>query len=125
MGVTARTLGRATVFCSTDVDDFKRSQNNWKVRLIGEKLSKVIDVEEPTEPLERVYLVFRSQIAWICLYVARIGRLDILQSGNKLARAVTMSTRAWDRRHNTSNFKQYFHVRNTAEPCRVGLFPGS
>ena len=59
-----------------------------------------------------------SQIG-LCL--ARIGRLDILWSVNKLARAVTMWTRACDKRlarlisyiHHTSEFKQHCHVGET------------
>ena len=68
-----------------------------------------------------------------CLYVARIGRPDILWSVNKLARAVTKWTRACDKRsarlissiHHPSEFKQYCHVGNTAEQCRLGLFQDS
>ena len=52
---------------------------------------------------------------------------------NKLARAVTKWTRTRDRRlarlisliHNTSDFRQYCHVVNTAELCRLGLFEDS
>ena len=65
-----------------------------------------------------------------CLYVARNGRPKILWSVNKLARAVTKSTRACDSRlarlicyiHTTSNCRQYCHVGNTAQHCRFGLF---
>ena len=39
-----------------------------------------------------------SQMVLKCLYLARIGRPDILWSVNKLARAVTKWTRACDRR---------------------------
>ena len=74
-----------------------------------------------------------SQIVLICLYLARIGRPDILWSVNKLARAVAIRTRACDRRwarlisdiHHTSEFKQYCHVGNTAQQCRLGLFQDS
>ena len=53
-----------------------------------------------------------------CLFLARIGRLDILWSVNKLARAVTNWTRSCDRRlarlisyiHNASNYRQCWHV---------------
>ena len=55
-----------------------------------------------------------SQIVLICLYLARIGRPDILWLVNKLARAVTKWTRACDKRlarlisyiHHTSDFWQ-------------------
>ena len=74
-----------------------------------------------------------SQIILKCLYLARIGRPDILWSVNKLARAVTKWTRAWDKRlarlisciHHTREFKQYCHVGNTAQQSRLGLFQDS
>ena len=59
-----------------------------------------------------------------CLYVARIGGPDSLWSVTKLARAVTKWTRACDR-HHTGEFKQYCHVGNTAQQCRLGLFQDS
>ena len=60
-----------------------------------------------------------SHIVLKCLYSAPIGRLDILSSVNKFARAITKWTRACDKRqarlisyiHHTSEFKQYCHVR--------------
>ena len=74
-----------------------------------------------------------SQIFLKCLYLARIGRPDILWSVNKLARSITKWTKACDKRlnrlisyiHHTSEYKQYFHVGNTAKPCRLGLFQDS
>ena len=74
-----------------------------------------------------------SQIVLKCLYLARIGRLDILWSVNKLARAVTKWTRACDKRlnrlisyiHHTCEYKQYCDVGNTAKQCRLGLFQDS
>ena len=74
-----------------------------------------------------------SQIVLKCLYLARIGRLDILWSMNKLARAVTKWSKACDKRlarlisyiHHTSELKQYGHVGNTAQQCRLGLFQDS
>ena len=56
-----------------------------------------------------------SQIVLKCLYLARIGRPDILWSVNKLARAVTKWTKDCDRRfarlisyiHHTSEYPQY------------------
>ena len=74
-----------------------------------------------------------SQIVLKCLYLARIGRLDILWLGNKLARAITKWTKACDKRlnrlisyiHHTSEYKQYCHVGNTAAQCRLGLFQDS
>ena len=74
-----------------------------------------------------------SQIVLKCLYLARIGRPDILWSVNKLARSITKWTKACDRRlnrlisyiHHTSQFKQYCHVGDTAKQCRLGLFQDS
>ena len=68
-----------------------------------------------------------------CLYLARIGRLDILWSVNKLARSITKWTKACDKRlsrlisyiHHTCDYKQYCHVGNTAKQCRLGLFQDS
>ena len=65
--------------------------------------------------------------------LARIGRLDILWSVNKLARAVTKSTKACYKRlarlisymHHTNDHRQYCHVCNTAQRCRFGLFQNS
>ena len=74
-----------------------------------------------------------SQIVLKCLYLARIGRPDILWSVNKLARAITKWTKACDKRLNrlisyiqhTCEYKQYCHVGNTAKQCRLGLFQDS
>ena len=68
-----------------------------------------------------------------CLYLARIGRPDILWSLNKLARSITKWTKACDKRlnrlisyiHHTCEYKQYCHVGNTAKQCRLGLFQDS
>ena len=68
-----------------------------------------------------------------CLYLARIGRPEILWSDNKLARSVTEWTGTCDRRldrlisfiHHTCDFKQDCHVGNTAQQCRLGLFQES
>ena len=54
-------------------------------------------------------------------------------SVNKLARAVTKWTKSCDKRlarlisyiHHTSGYKQYCHVGNTAQQCRLGLFQHS
>ena len=68
-----------------------------------------------------------------CLYLARIGRPDILWSANRLARAVTKWTKACDKRlaclisyiHHTCEYRQYCYVGNTAQHCRLGLFQDS
>ena len=74
-----------------------------------------------------------SQIVLKCLYLARIGRPDILWSVNKLARSITKWTKACDKRlnrlisyiHHKCEYKQYCHVGNTAKQCRLGLFQDS
>ena len=74
-----------------------------------------------------------SHIVLKCLCLARIGRLDILWSVNKLARAVTKWTKACDKRfvrlisyiHHTCEYRQYGYVGNTAQQCRLGLFQDS
>ena len=74
-----------------------------------------------------------SQIVLKCLYLARIGRPDILWSVNQFARSITKWTKACDKRlnrlisniHHTCENKQYCHVGNTAIQCRLGLFQDS
>ena len=74
-----------------------------------------------------------SQTVLKCLYLARIGRPDILWSVNKLARSITKWTKACDKRlnrliseiHHTCEYQQYCHVGNTAKQCRLGLFQDS
>ena len=74
-----------------------------------------------------------SQIVLTCLYLAPIGEPNVLLSVNKLARAITKWTQACDTRyarlisyiHCTSEFKQYCHVGNTAQQCRLGFFEDS
>ena len=74
-----------------------------------------------------------SQIVLKFLYLARIGRPDILWSVNKLARSITKWTKACDKRlsrlisyiHHTCEYRHYFHVGNTAKQCRLGLFQDS
>ena len=71
-----------------------------------------------------------SLIVLKCLYLARVGRPDILWSVNKLARSITKWTKACDKRlsrlisyiHHTCEYKQYCYVGNTTEQCRLGLF---
>ena len=74
-----------------------------------------------------------SQIVLKCLYLACIGRPDVLWSVNKLARSITKWTKACDKRlnrlipyiHHTCENKQYCYVGNTAKQCRLGLFQDS
>ena len=63
-----------------------------------------------------------------CLYLARIGRSDILWSVNELARSITKWTKACDKRlnrlityiHHICEYKQYCHVGNTAKQMQIG-----
>ena len=74
-----------------------------------------------------------SQIVLNVLFLARIGRPDILWSVNKLGRWMTKWTKACDKRlnrlisyiHHTCEYKQYCYVGNTAKQCRLGLFQDS
>ena len=74
-----------------------------------------------------------SQIVLKCLYLARVGRPDILWSVNKLARSITKWTKACDKRlcrlisyiHHTCEYKHYCFVGNTSKQCRLGLFQDS
>ena len=74
-----------------------------------------------------------SQIVLKCLYLARIGRFDILWSVNKLARSITKWTKACDKRlnrlishiHHKCEYVQYCYVGKTAKQCRLGLFQDS
>ena len=74
-----------------------------------------------------------SRIVLKCLYLARIGRPDILWSVNKLARSITKWTKTCDKRlfrlisyvHHTCEYEQDCHVGNTAKQCRLGLFQDS
>ena len=60
-----------------------------------------------------------SQIVLKCLYLARIGRPDILLICDKcLNRLISYI-------HHTCEYKQYCYVGNTAKQCRLGLFQDS
>ena len=84
--------------------------------------------EEESESVGELSTVC-SQIVLKCLYLARTGRPDILWSVNKLARTITKWTKSCDTRlarlisyiHHTSEYRQYCHVGNTAQQCRLGL----
>ena len=62
-----------------------------------------------------------SQIVLKCLYLARIGKLDISWSVNKLARSITKWPKARGKRlarlisyiHHTCEYRQYCHVGNS------------
>ena len=67
--------------------------------------------------------VYSQKVFKKILYLARIGRPDILWSVNKLARSMTEWTKAFDKRlnrlisyiHHTCEYRQYCHVGNTAK----------
>ena len=71
-----------------------------------------------------------QKIVMKCLYLARIGRPDILYAINVLARCMTKWTRACDKRlerliayiHKTNNHVQHCFVGDKAEDCKLGLF---
>ena len=71
-----------------------------------------------------------SRIVLKCLYLARIGRPDLLYSVNILARSVTKWSRACDKRlerliayiHKTQNYVQHCFVGDNANECQIGLF---
>ena len=74
-----------------------------------------------------------SNCSKMLIYLARMGRPDILWSVNKLARSITKWTKACDKRlnrliskiHHTCEYRQCCHVSNTAKQCRRRLFPDS
>ena len=72
-----------------------------------------------------------SQIVQKCLYLAHIGRPDILWSVNQFARSIVKWTKACVKRrlisyiHHTCEYKQDCHVGNTAKQSRLGLFQDS
>ena len=95
---TTQQLLRVATLCLDDHD------------IKGEKLTSVGELSEVC-----------SKIVLICLYLASIGRPDILWSVNILARAVTRCTRACDQRlarlisyiHSKSDCKQCCHAGNS------------
>ena len=113
---------------------------SWQIGRLTQQLYKVStpcidDQHFKEEELKSVGELSKvcSQIVLKCLYLARIGRPDILWSVNKLARSITKWTKACDKRlnrlisyiHHSCEHKQYCHVGNTAKQCRMGLFQDS
>ena len=100
---------------------------NKKTEQLYKVSSFCMDDHQVKEELESVGEISKvcSQIVLKCLYLARIGRLDILWSVNKLARTVTKWTQACAYVHHTSDFRQCCQVGNTAQHCRLGLFQDS
>ena len=98
----------------------KKTQQLYKVakpRVDDDKFK-----EEENESVGELSTVC-SQNVLKCLYLARIGRPDILWSVNKLARAITKWTKSCDQRlarlisytHRTSEFRQNCFLGNTAQ----------
>ena len=108
----------------------KRLKNSTKYLLHA--LTTIISKEEELKSVGELSQVC-SQIVLKCLYLACIGRPDILWSVNKLARSITKWTKACDKRlnrlisyiHHTCEYKQYCYVGNKAKQCRLGLFQDS
>ena len=98
------------LFLSVYVDDIK---------LAGKK-----------QNIEPTWKILVKDVDLTCVYLARIGRPDILWSANKLARAVTQWTKSCDKRlarlvsyiHHTSEYRQYCHVGKHSTTMRLGLF---
>ena len=71
-----------------------------------------------------------ARVVLKCLYLARIGRPDLLWTVNILARAVTKWTKACDKRleklisyiWHTRDYIQTCYVGNTAEERSLGIF---
>ena len=76
-----------------------------------------------TLPANCIVKVERLKTGEKCENLARIGRLDIRWSANKLARSITKWTKVCDKRLN--RLISYIHVGNTAKQCRLGLFQDS
>ena len=110
---------------------------SWQTRRLNNKVSTpcIDDHHFKEEEMKSVGELSHvcSQIVLKCLYLARIGRPDILWSVNKLARSITKWTKACDKRlnrlisyiHHTCEYKQYCHVGNTAKQCKLELFQDS
>ena len=124
--VVQRSVWNDIVSCQT-----KRLNNSTKYQLLVFD-DHHFEEEEMKSVGEMSQVCF--QIVLKCLYLARIGRPDILWSVNKLARSITKWTKASDERlwrlissyiHHTFEYEQYCLVGNTAKQCRLGLFQDS
>ena len=133
-----------TVAWSYDMEGHARKCVERCCELANKKVEQLYKVSNPClddhqfkqEELESIGELSEGLLAKClkkCLYLARIGRPDILWSVNKLARSVTKWTQARDRRlarlisyiHHTNDFRQYCCVGNTAQHLRQGLFQDS
>ena len=129
-----------TVAWSCDMEGHAQKCMERNCELANKKTEQLHKVASPClddhhfrkEELESVGELSKvcSQIVFTCWYLAQIGRPDILWSLNKLARSVTKWTGTCDRRlahfisytHHTSDYRQYCHVGNTAQHCRLSFF---
>ena len=99
----------------------KKVEQLYKVSIFSWKI--INSSRKKSNQLEN-YQKFAHKIVLKCQHLARIGRPDIQWSVNKLARSVTWWTQP-SYIHHTNDFRQYCHVRNTAQHCRLGLFQDS
>ena len=116
----------------SDIASWPTRRLNNSTKYLLPELTTIISKKKNCNPW-RIVTNTCSQIVLKCLYLARIGRLDILWSANKLARSITKWTKLPDKRMNrlisyinhTWEYKQYCFVGNTAKQCRLGLFQDS
>ena len=92
------------------VSDHTRRLNNSTKYLISASMTTTFKKKKMKSVGELSHVC--SQIILKCLYLARIGRPDILWSVNKLARSITKWTKACDKRLNRL-FSYIHHTVNT------------
>ena len=138
-----KSLTQKTVAWSYDMEGHARKCVERYCELANKKVEQLYKVsslclddhqfkQEELELVGELSKVY-SQMVWKCLYLARIGRPDILWSVYKLARPVTKWSQACDRRlarsisyvDHANEFRLYCHVDNSAQHCRLGLFQDS
>ena len=106
---------------------------NWRTKRQGSEIKSQLPPWMTITSRRRNWYQLEDQIVLKCLYLARVGRPDILWSVNKLGQSVTKWTGACDKRfarmishtHHTSDYRQHCHVGNMAQRCRLGLFQDS
>ena len=140
MGETSRRNDRVTIrHGRTCEKSALKGIVNWHTKkteqLCKDSIPRLDDHNIQKEELETVgeFSNVCFQIVLKCLYLTRNGRLDILWSVNELAGSVTKWKRACDRRlarlicyiRHRIDYRQYIHVGNTAQHCRLGVFQDS
>ena len=99
---------------------------SWRTRRLSNSTKYLLHASMTTTSKKKKRNLLEScqkyalKLFWKCLYLARIGRPDILWSVNKLARSITKWTKACDKRlnrlisyiHHTCEYKQYCYVAN-------------